>query len=95
MQEQYSESRALSVQDIERSIGELAGVFQKLGDMVSLQQEQIERIDTNMEDALQNVDAGHGELLKYYHTMTGNRALMFKIFGVLIFSLILLVIFGT
>jgi len=95
MQQEYSESRALSVQDIEKSIHELAGVFSKLGEMVSLQQEQIERIDTNMEEALHNVDEGHSQLVKYYQTLTGNRALMAKIFFILLISLIFLIIFGT
>jgi len=130
LEEQYSESRALSVQDIERSVRynpipirtpgnsdygfwwvrhltkvqrdpnqglaetakaavaqhdllpcraqlmgmppghhsiqvtELAGVFQKLGEMVSLQAEQIERIDANMDETLHHVDQGHSQLVK-------------------------------
>mmetsp|Transcript_46567 Transcript_46567/g.110337 ORF Transcript_46567/g.110337 Transcript_46567/m.110337 type:complete len:295 (-) Transcript_46567:100-984(-) len=95
MAQEYSESRALSVQDIEKSIHELANVFTKLGEMVSLQQEQIERIDTNMEEALHNVDEGHSQLVKYYQTLTGNRALMAKIFFILLISLVFLIIFGT
>eukprot|EP00281_Chroomonas_sp_CCMP1168_P027548 CAMPEP_0206240890 /NCGR_PEP_ID=MMETSP0047_2-20121206/16194_1 /ASSEMBLY_ACC=CAM_ASM_000192 /TAXON_ID=195065 /ORGANISM="Chroomonas mesostigmatica_cf, Strain CCMP1168" /LENGTH=298 /DNA_ID=CAMNT_0053665731 /DNA_START=15 /DNA_END=911 /DNA_ORIENTATION=- len=95
MQESYSESRALSVQDIEKSVAELAGVFQKLGEMVSLQQEQIERIDANMDETMHHVDQGHNQLIKYYHTMTGNRALMVKIFLVLMISMVFFIIFGT
>jgi len=41
MQQEYAQSRAISMQDIEKSIGELAGVFAKLGEMVSLQAEQV------------------------------------------------------
>lgn len=58
MQQEYAQSRAMSMQDIEKSIGELAGVFAKLGEMVSLQAEQIERIDSNMDEALHHVDQG-------------------------------------
>ncbi|EKX45724.1 syntaxin 5 [Guillardia theta CCMP2712] len=93
--QEYAESRALSVQDIEKSINELASVFSKLGEMVSLQQEQIERIDTNMDEALHHVDQGHTQLMKYYQTLTSNRGLMAKIFLVLLISMVLLIIFGT
>jgi len=92
---EYAESRALNVQDIEKSISELAGVFAKLGEMVSLQQESVERIDTNMEEALLNVDQGHSQLVKYYNTLSGNRALMAKIFFVLMISMVFFIIFGT
>ena len=40
---------------------------------VSIQQESVERIDTNMEEALLNVDQGHSQLVKYYNTLSGNR----------------------
>lgn len=33
--------------------------------------------------------------LQYYHTMTGNRALMAKIFVVLMVSMVFFIIFGT
>jgi syntaxin 5 len=92
---EYAESRALNVQDIEKSISELAGVFAKLGEMVSLQQEQVERIDANMEEALYNVDQGHSQLVKYYNALSGNRALMAKVFFVLIISMVFFIIFGT
>lgn len=89
--------------------------------MVSLQAEQIERIDANMDETLHHVDQGHSQLVKvrrraefprvcapapcltlvffwrvqYYHTMTGNRALMAKIFLVLMISMVFFIIFGT
>ncbi len=40
-----------------------------------------------------NVEAGHGELLKYFQSVTSNRWLMVKVFGVLIFFFIFFVIF--
>lgn len=59
------------------------------------QAEQIERIDTNMDDALHHVDQGHTQLVKYYQTLTSNRALMAKIFFVLLISMVFFIIFGT
>mmetsp|Transcript_99534 Transcript_99534/g.145492 ORF Transcript_99534/g.145492 Transcript_99534/m.145492 type:complete len:99 (+) Transcript_99534:53-349(+) len=95
MQQEYAQSRAMSMQDIEKSIGDLAGVFAKLGEMVSLQAEQIERIDSNMDESLHHVDQGHSQLVKYYQTLTSNRAMMAKIFFVLLISMVFLIIFGT
>ena len=60
-----------------------------------VQAEQIERIDTNMDDALHHVDQGHSQLVKYYQTLTSNRALMAKIFFVLLISMVFFIIFGT
>jgi len=95
MQQEYAQSRAMSMHDVEESIGQLANVFAKLGELVSLQAEQIERIDTNMDDALHHVDQGHTQLVKYYQTLTSNRALMAKIFFVLLISMVFFIIFGT
>ena len=40
-----------------------------------------------------NVEAGHGEILKYFQSVTNNRWLMAKVFGVLIFFFVLFVVF--
>ena len=37
MQQEYAQSRAMSMHDVEESIGQLANVFAKLGELVSLQ----------------------------------------------------------
>lgn len=51
------------------------------------------RIDANMDSALDNIDRGHGELLKYYDSISGSRWLILKIFAVLLAFLIFFMIF--
>ena len=50
------------------------------------------RIDTNIEETTLNVEAAHGEILKYFQSVTSNRWLMLKIFGVLVVFFIIFVV---
>ncbi|XP_028168902.1 syntaxin-5 [Ostrinia nubilalis] len=88
----YVQQRAETMHNIESTIVELGGIFQQLAHMVKEQDEAIGRIDANIQEAEMNVEAGHREILKYFQSVTGNRALMFKIFGVLIFFFIFFVV---
>ena len=90
---EYLMSRADTMQNIESTIVELGGIFSQLAHMIKEQEEIMVRIDSNVEDAAMNVEAGHGEILKYFQSVTSNRWLMIKIFGVLIFFFIFFVIF--
>jgi len=89
----YLQSRADAMQNIESTIVELGGIFNQLATMIKEQEEIMVRIDSNVEDAAINVEAGHSEILKYFQSVTSNRWLMVKIFGVLIFFFIFFVIF--
>ena len=89
----YLQSRADTMQSIEKTIVELGGIFSQLAHMIKEQEEIMVRIDSNVEDTAMNVEAGHGEILKYFQSVTSNRWLMIKIFGVLIFFFIFFVIF--
>merc|ERR1719210_1708206 len=89
----YYASRADAMHTIESTIVELGGIFTQLAHMVKEQQEMVQRIDSNVEDTALNVDMGHQEILKYFQSVTSNRWLMVKIFGVLIFFFLIFVIF--
>lgn len=89
----YVQERAETMQNIESTIVELGGIFQQLAHMVKEQEEMVERIDTNVQDAELNIEAAHGEILKYFQSVTKNRWLMIKIFGVLILFFIFFVVF--
>jgi len=91
--EKYLESRADTMQSIESTIVELGGIFQQLAHMIKEQEEVMVRIDSNVEDTAMNVEMGHTEILKYFRSVTSNRWLMAKIFGVLIFFFIFFVVF--
>ncbi|XP_020279276.1 syntaxin-5 [Pseudomyrmex gracilis] len=89
----YVQSRTETMQNIESTIVELGGIFQQLAHMVKEQEEMVERIDSNIEETEMNVVAAHTEILKYFQSVTGNRWLMIKIFGVLIFFFIFFIVF--
>jgi len=88
----YVQQRAETMQNIESTIVELGGIFQQLAHMVKEQEEIVERIDTNVADAELNIEAAHGEILKYFQSVSKNRWLMIKIFGVLIFFFLFFVV---
>lgn len=79
----YIQERGQAIEAIERTISELGGIFGQLAQMVSEQSEMIQRIDTNTEDVVDNVEGAQRELLKYWGRVSGNRWLVAKMFGVL------------
>lgn len=91
---EYVEERASTMQSIESTIVELGTIFNQLATMVQHQEEMITRIDTNVNDANLNVEAAHENLLRYFHTISNNRWLMIKVFGVLFFFFVIFVMFA-
>lgn len=92
-QDSYIQNRAETMQNIESTIVELGSIFQQLAHLVKEQEEMVQRIDSNVEDTHMNVEAAHSEILKYFQSVTSNRWLMIKIFGVLIIFFIIFVVF--
>lgn len=90
---QYLESRAEAVEQIEQTIHELGHMYQKLATIVSMQNEMAIRIDADMESALDNVNRGHSELLKMFESVSSNRWLILKVFVALILFAIFFIIF--
>lgn len=70
-------------------------MFNQLATMIKEQEEQITRIDSNVDDVDMNVSMAHTELLKYFQSVTSNRWLMFKVFGVLIVFFIFFIVVMT
>uniref|UniRef100_A0A1A8EUA6 Syntaxin 5 n=1 Tax=Nothobranchius korthausae TaxID=1143690 RepID=A0A1A8EUA6_9TELE len=60
-QDSYIQSRADTMQNIESTIVELGSIFQQLAHMVKEQEETIQRIDANVDDAQMNVDKTNEE----------------------------------
>ncbi|XP_072385255.1 syntaxin-5 [Diabrotica undecimpunctata] len=89
----YLQSRAETMQNIESTIVELGGIFQQLAHMVKEQEEMVERIDSNVEHAELNIEAAHAQIVKYFKNISSNRWLMIKIFGVLIVFFIFFTVF--
>merc|ERR1712093_376404 len=73
---QYHSSRAEAVQSVQRTIGELGVMFQKMAVMVTAQEEMIQRIDADVDETMTNVQDGQDHLLKYFQSISSNRALI-------------------
>lgn len=92
-QDTYMASRSEALQNVETTIVELGNIFRDLATMVAQQGEMAIRIDQDMEDTLANVEGAQGALLKYLNNITSNRALIIKIFFVLLVFLLIFVFF--
>jgi len=83
-QDSYIQSRSTAIESIESTIAELGQIFTQLAHMVAEQRETVQRIDADTIDIASNVNGAQRELLKYYASISSNRWLMLKVFGVLI-----------
>ncbi|KAF8323229.1 t-SNARE [Clavulina sp. PMI_390] len=83
-QDNYIQSRSTAIESIESTIGELGQIFTQLATMVAEQRETVQRIDADTIDIANNVQGAQRELLKYYASISSNRMLMLKVFGVII-----------
>lgn len=78
----YVQQRSSAIESIESTISELGQIFSQLAHMVAEQRETVQRIDDDVHDVADNVSGAQRELLKYYASVSSNRWLMLKIFGV-------------
>jgi len=92
-QDSYISDRANTMETIESTIVELGGIFQQLATMVKEQEEQVMRIDSNIEESDLNIESAHTEMLRYFQGITSNRWLMMKIFLILIIFFVVFVVF--
>lgn len=47
----------------------------------------------NVEDTELNVEAAHSKLLKYFKSVSSNRMLMIKVFGIMVVFFVIFVVF--
>jgi len=88
----YYQSRSTAITQIESTIQELGGIFSQLATMVSMQADQVQRIDQDTFDVATNVEGAQRELLRYYASISSNRWLMLKVMGVLIIFFLIFVL---
>ena len=80
---QYFRQRHEAVRQIEAAVNEVGEMFQDFTRLVHEQEEMVVRIDTDVDDAVRDVDAGSSELMRYLSNLSSNRGLILKIFAVL------------
>ncbi|KAF2296245.1 hypothetical protein GH714_037029 [Hevea brasiliensis] len=92
-QENYTQSRAVALHNVESTISELSGIFTHLATMVAQQGELAIRIDDNMDESLANVESARSALLRHLNQISSNRWLLIKLFAVIVFFLMVFIIF--
>jgi syntaxin 5 len=88
----YLESRADAVQTINQTMGELNSVFSNLLQLIDIQGQNVERIDDNVTNMADSLEAGIQELEQSVSS-TGNLRLYAKMFGILMVFLIGFIVF--
>lgn len=88
----YLQSRDVALRQINSTIQELGGIFTQMAEMVQQQGEMAVRIDENVDNVVSNVDAAQAQLLKYLQTISSNRWLVLKVFGILLAFIMLFII---
>jgi syntaxin 5 len=89
----YLRDRADAMSTVEANIVELGTIFNKLAVMVSEHREMVQRVEDNVEDANMNLTMSMNVLTDTLTSLKTNRALMAKIFGVLVLFIIAFIIF--
>jgi hypothetical protein len=87
-QQRQTQQRMDEAQHAETMLGELGQLFGKMSSLIVQQGETLEKIEDDVEAAHADVMAGQEEITKLYHIKKGNRPLIIKTFGILIFLII-------
>jgi syntaxin 5 len=85
--------RASEIHDIEENIIEIGVMMRQLAEHAAIQNEQILRIDDDLMMAETHTTEAHRQLTHYLSAISNNRWLAVKIFGVLLFFIVLFVMF--
>jgi syntaxin 5 len=87
-QNRATQDRLQEARQAEKSLVELGTLFGKMSSLISQQSEVIDKIEDDVEAAVLDVAAGHAEITTLYSIKRGNRALILKVFGLLIFFIV-------
>ena len=90
---QYYDQRQQAVTEVEKTIGELGTLFKRLSAMISEQAELVERIDDDVENAIEQSDLAQGALLKTYEQVSSNRGMYMKLSAIAVLSGLFFVLF--
>jgi syntaxin 5 len=90
---QYYDSRERAVTEVEKTIVELGTIFQRLSTMISEQQQLVERIDEDVENAVSNTNSARDYMLDMYKSVSSNRGMYMKLSGILVIFIIFFTLF--
>lgn len=77
--QEYYQGRQQAVNEVEKTIGELGSLFNRLATMIHEQQELVERIDDDVENAIDNSNRAQALLQKAYESASSNKGMYMKL----------------
>ena len=89
----YLSERADAMQQVESHIVELGTIFNKLAVMVSEHRDMVQRVEDNVDDANATINLSLNSLADTLTNLQTNRALFFKVFGILVTFIIMFIVF--
>jgi len=91
--ENYFESRATAIRQVETTLVELQSIFHQMAQLVQDQSELVRRIDDRVEESVINIEGASREIQKAETRAKSNKLLILKVFGVLMFFAVLFILF--
>jgi syntaxin 5 len=88
LQQRQTNQRLQEARQAERSLVELGTLFGKMSSLITQQSEVLEKVEDDVEAAFTDVTAGQQEIAVLQALKKGNRALIIKVFALLIFFII-------
>jgi len=89
----YLSERADAMEQVESHIVELGTIFNKLAVMVSEHRDMVQRVEDNVDEANSTINLSLNSLADTLTNLQTNRALFFKVFGILVTFIIMFIIF--
>ncbi|AFZ79191.1 syntaxin 5, putative [Theileria equi strain WA] len=90
-----ADAKAEALANVQRAIGDLTQIFQRVTTYVVQQDEMIKRIDADTDISLDNIKTARNELVKYYNRISSNRTLVLKVFFLFVAFTIFYIMFLT
>ncbi len=89
----YLAQRADAMEQVESHIVELGTIFNKLAVMVNEHKDMVQRVEDNVDDANSTINLSLNSLADTLTNLQTNRALFFKVFGILVTFIIMFIVF--
>ncbi|CAD7928248.1 unnamed protein product [Amoebophrya sp. A120] len=89
----YTDSRAEAMQTVQRAIADVGQMFKRMRDLINEQEYAVMRIDQDVTDTQDNLDQAERSLLQYLDSISSNRMLILKVFGIIIAFIIIFIVF--
>jgi len=91
----YLQSRADAMEQVEANIVELGAVYNRLATMVHEHKDMVQRVEDNVDEANNMVNLGMNQLVDVLHNLQTNRGLALKVFSILVVFIISFIIFAA